>query len=146
MCIISTAQQASPKVSGQREPFRPQFTRSSTLNTYKGERPEGALQTPVHQIIHLKHILVPVPYNLLLLLVRACSVVDQNTLNFDPEPWLRTLSILNKKNLQIVEEKNVFKKFLNSEFGSKKILNKDPICIRIRIHNTACKSSLTFAL
>ena len=31
ICIISTAQQAKPKVKGQREHFRPQFTRSSTL-------------------------------------------------------------------------------------------------------------------
>merc|ERR1719266_1358114 len=31
MCIISTAQQASPKVRGHREPFLPQLTRSSTL-------------------------------------------------------------------------------------------------------------------
>lgn len=31
MCIISTAQQASPKVMGQIEPRRAQFMRSSTL-------------------------------------------------------------------------------------------------------------------
>lgn len=32
-CIISTAQQASPKVIGHRDPLRAQFTRSSTLDT-----------------------------------------------------------------------------------------------------------------
>jgi hypothetical protein len=32
-CIISTAQQARPKVMGQREPLRAQLTRSSTLLT-----------------------------------------------------------------------------------------------------------------
>ena len=32
-CIISTAQQARPKVMGQREPLRAQFTRSSTRET-----------------------------------------------------------------------------------------------------------------
>ena len=31
MCIISTAQQARPKVRGHSEPLRPQLTRSSTL-------------------------------------------------------------------------------------------------------------------
>lgn len=33
MCIISTAQQASPNVMGQIEPRRAQFMRSSTLDT-----------------------------------------------------------------------------------------------------------------
>uniref|UniRef100_T1JC09 FCP1 homology domain-containing protein n=1 Tax=Strigamia maritima TaxID=126957 RepID=T1JC09_STRMM len=33
ICIISTAQQANPNVSGQTEPFRPQFSKSSTLAT-----------------------------------------------------------------------------------------------------------------
>jgi len=32
-CIISTAQQANPKVIGHREPLRAQFTRSSILET-----------------------------------------------------------------------------------------------------------------
>lgn len=31
MCIISTAQQARPNVSGQIEPLRPQLSRSSSL-------------------------------------------------------------------------------------------------------------------
>lgn len=32
VCIISTAQQARPNVMGQRDPFRTQFTRSSTFD------------------------------------------------------------------------------------------------------------------
>merc|ERR1719232_1688843 len=50
ICIISTAQQARPKVRGHNEPFLPQFTKSSTLanahstlfslkSTLKGEYP-----------------------------------------------------------------------------------------------------------
>lgn len=44
MCIISTAQQARPKVIGQMEPRRAQLRRSSTLEiTYSAalERPGG---------------------------------------------------------------------------------------------------------
>lgn len=42
MCIISTAQQASPKVIGQMEPRRAQFIRSSTLEMTNS----AALETP----------------------------------------------------------------------------------------------------
>lgn len=44
MCIISTAQQARPKVMGQMDPRRAQFNRSSTLeitNSAALERPAG---------------------------------------------------------------------------------------------------------
>lgn len=44
VCIISTAQQASPKVMGQIDPRRAQFMRSSTFeitNSAAFERPAG---------------------------------------------------------------------------------------------------------